>query len=122
VRINRPGVLWLLGAVAAIAIGAFVVVNLVAPRVEPAHLLRYHMGGNDREIVVTVARGHCDKVTDVRAQEGATSVVVTVLVERPRGTCTANIVFDDIPIILANPLGGREVTNQEGAALPLSSG
>ena len=82
---------------------------------------QYHIGGNDREIVVTVARGHCDKVTDVRAQEGATSVAVTVLVERPRGTCTADIVFDDIPIILASPLGGREVTNQEGAALPLSS-
>jgi hypothetical protein len=31
-------------------------------------------------------------------------------------------VFDDITIILASPLGGREVTNPEGAALPLSSG
>lgn len=80
------------------------------------------MGYNDRQIVITVARGHCDKVTDARVRESTSSVVATVLVERPRGTCTLDIVFDDIPITLASPLGGREVTDQGGVALPLSRG
>jgi hypothetical protein len=110
-----------LAAVAALALLVFVVVKVTAPTVEPGHLLQYRLGETNYQIVVTVARGHCDKVKDTRAQEDATSVRVTALVERSRGTCTADIVFDAVPVALAAPLDGRAVFDAEGAPLRLES-
>ncbi len=94
--------------------------TLMAPTVGSAHLLRYRLGATDREIVVTSARGYCDTVTEVRVQERASSVRVAVLAARPRGTCPASIVFDDLSTTLASALGGREVTDADGVSLPLA--
>src|SRR4029079_17457141 len=87
------------------------VVQLNAPRIEPAHLLRYRLGETDRKIVATLARGHCDPRKDTRVEEGVDSVRLTILVERTRGTCTADIVFDDVAVTLAEPLAGRALTD-----------
>ena len=103
------------------AIVVFLVMQLNAAEIVPAHLLRYRLGGTDRQIVVTAARGRCDTVKDTRAQEDASSVRVTVLVERSRGTCTANIVFDEIPFTLASPLSGRAVSDPAGSPLPVET-
>jgi hypothetical protein len=110
-----------LAAVAALALLVLVVVKVTAPTVEPGHLLQYRLGETNYQVVVTVARGHCDKVKDTHAQEDATSVRVTALVERSRGTCTADIVFDAVPVALATPLDGRAVFDAEGAPLRLES-
>ena len=110
-----------LTALAALALVVFVVVKVTAPTIEPGHLLQYRLGETSGQIVVTVARGHCDTVKDTRAQEDASSARVTAWVERSRGTCTGDIVFDAVPVALAAPLDGRAVFDAEGSPLPLES-
>lgn len=110
-----------LAAVAALTLGAFVVVKVATPTVEPGHLIQYRVGEAPNQIVVTVARGHCDTVKNTRAQEDASAVRVTALVERSRGSCTADIVFEAVPVALAAPLDGRAVFDADGAPLRLES-
>src|SRR3954453_8349716 len=111
----------LLAGAAAVAVLAFLVVRLTAPTIESAHLIRYRLAQADNRIVVTVARGHCDAVKDSRAEESATSVRIAVLVERSRGTCTADIVFEEVVVPLADPLGPRAVLDEAGSPLAMGS-
>ena len=108
-------------AVAAVVVVVILVIQLNAPAVEPAHLLRYRLGGTYQQIVVTAARGHCDTVKATGTKEDANSVRETVLVERSRGTCTGDIVFDEISFTLASPLAGRAVSDSEGSPLPIEA-
>jgi hypothetical protein len=107
--ITRTSIAATVAVVVGLAVVVFLVMQLNAPAIEPAQLLRYRLGGTDNQIVVTVARGHCDPVKDTRVQEDASFVHVTVLVERTRGTCTGDIVFQDVSLTLASPLAGRAV-------------
>jgi hypothetical protein len=117
--ITRTNIAATVAVVIGLAVVVFLVMQLNAPAIEPAHLLRYRLGGTENQIVVTVARGHCDPVNDTRVLEDASSVHVTVLVERTRGTCTADIVFQEVSLTLASPLAGRAVFDSAGAPLPL---
>lgn len=117
---SRTAAARVLGLLIGAAIVAVVLMTLMAPTIGAAHLLRYRLGTTDREIVVTSARGYCDRVTEVLVREDASSVRVTVRVARPRGTCPASIVFDEIPMTLASALGGREITDADGVSLPLA--
>ena len=120
-RITRTNIAATVAVVIGLAVVVFLVVQLNAPAIEPAHLLRYHLGGPDNQIVVTVARGQCDTVKDARTQEDASSVRITVLLERARGTCTANIVFEEVSVTLASPLAGRALFDSAGSSLPLET-
>jgi hypothetical protein len=117
--ITRTNIAATVAVVIGLAVVVFFVVQLNAPAIEPAHLLRYRLGGADNQIIVTVARGHCDPVKDTRVQEDASSVHVTVLVERTRGTCTGDIVFEEVSLTLSSPLAGRAVFDSAGSPLPL---
>ncbi len=110
--INRKTLAGVAAAVIAIAFVVFVVRQLNAP--VPAQLVRYHLGATNNQIVVTTARGHCDTVKDTRAREDASSVLVNVLIERSRGSCTADLVLEEVPITLASPLADRAVIGPEG--------
>lgn len=115
---GRARLLAAVGLVALVAVVGFVLVRLNAPTIEPAHVLRYRLGESDRQIVIVIARGACDKVSDARAVESERAVRATILVERPRGTCTLNIVLEAVPVTLGSTLGAREVTDEAGMPLP----
>lgn len=117
--INRMRVVRAIAAIAGVAIVLLLFATLNAPTVAPVQLYGYHLGDTDHQIVVMAGRGRCDKMRDTRVQEDISSVRVTVLVERARGTCTADIVFEEIAVTLANPLAGRTVIDSDGQAVPV---
>jgi len=68
---------------------------------------------------VTAVLTRADSIKSVSTKQDPTSVRVTVLVDRKRGTYLLDLLFVDVPIVLAIPLGERAVFDGNGKPVPV---